>query len=190
MVDIVGTVPLTTEILVNMSLTDPYLEGALSVVVRDHRRRDFAERERLLSYRELTIAHQGSIEYIKGPVQAAVPHIDIKWKEVSDLGEFFKQEGETIDALIVQAEIGTAWTLLHPEYTVVVFESNKLNIPAGFAVPKGQEEFASLLSNWLAAKKSTGEIQRAYDYWILGQGAEKREPRWSVMKDVLKWTED
>jgi hypothetical protein len=189
-VDIVGTVPLTTEILVNMSLTDPYLEGALSVVVRDHRRRDFAERERLQRYSELTIAYPGPIEYIKGPVEGVVPHIDIKWIEVSNLEDFFQQEGETIDALIVQAEIGTAWTLLHPEYTVVVFESNRLNIPAGFAVPKGQEEFARLLSHWLAAKKSTGEIQRAYDYWIMGQGAEKREPRWSVMKDVLKWTKD
>lgn len=189
-VDIVGTVPLTTEILVNMSLTDPYLEGALSVVVRDHRRRDFSERERLLRYSELTIAHSGSIEYIKAPVEAVVPHINIKWKELSDLKEFFEQEGESIDGLIVQAEIGTAWTLLHPEYTVVVFESNQLNVPAGFAVPKGQEEFARLLSHWLAAKKSTGDIQRAYDYWIMGQGAVKREPRWSIMKDVLKWTED
>jgi ABC-type amino acid transport substrate-binding protein len=65
-----------------------------------------------------------------------------------------------------------------------------LNIPAGFAVPKGQSEFADLLSQWLAAKKSTGDIQLAYDYWILGKGAEKREPRWSIKKDVLGWGQD
>jgi len=189
-VDIVGTVPLTTEILVNMTLTDPYLEGALSVVVRDHRRADFAQRERLLKQRQLTIAYPGPVGYIRGPIEASVPQINFTWKEVDDLREFFQQEGEEIDALIVQAEIGTAWTLLHPEYTVVTFESTKLNIPAGFAVPKGQQDFAALLDRWIAAKKSTGDIQAAYDYWILGKGAEKKEPRWSIKKDVLGWGKD
>jgi len=73
---------------------------------------------------------------------------------------------------------------------VVIPQSTKLNIPLGFAVPLGQNEFATVLGRWLAAKKSTGEIQQAYDYWILGQGAEKKEPRWSIMKDVLGWGED
>ena len=79
---------------------------------------------------------------------------------------------------------------MHPEYTAVIPESSKLNIPLGFAVPRGQHEFAAVLGRWLAAKKSTGEIQLAYDYWILGQGAEKKEPRWSIMKDVLGWGQD
>jgi ABC-type amino acid transport substrate-binding protein len=186
-VDVVGTIPLTTEILVNMDLSDPYLDGMLSIVVRDHRRKYFSDPDRLQTLRELTIAYPGPLEYIKGPVEAAVPHIEITWKEIGGYAEFFGQEGESIDALVVQAEIGTAWTLLHPEYTVVVFESNKLNVPAGFAVAQGQQEFAALLSRWLAAKRSTGDIQAAYDYWILGKGAEKREPRWSIKKDVLGW---
>jgi ABC-type amino acid transport substrate-binding protein len=189
-VDIVGTVPLTTQILVNLGLSDPYLEGVLSIVVRDHRRRDFSQRDRLLAQRKLTIAYPGTIEYIRTPVESTVPEIKITWKEINDLEEFFGQEGESIDALIVQAEIGTAWTLLHPEYTVVVFESSKLNIPAGFAVPKGEQEFAALLGRWLAAKKSTGDIQLAYNYWILGEGAEKRQPRWSIKKDILGWGQD
>ena len=123
-------------------------------------------------------------------MESSVPWIKITWKEIDDYEEFFEQQDETIDALIVQAEIGTAWTLLHPEYTVVTFESSKLNIPLGFAVPKGQHDFATLLGRWLAAKKSTGDIQVAYDYWILGEGAEYKEPRWSIMKDVLGWVPD
>jgi len=99
----------------------------------------------------------------------------------------FEQENESMDALIVEIEIGTAWTLLHPEYTVVVPKSSVLNIPLGFAVAKGQHDFAAMLGRWIAAKKATGEIQEAYDYWILGKGAEKKEPRWSISKDVLGW---
>jgi hypothetical protein len=173
-----------------MALSDPYLDGALSVVVRDHRRNDFAERERLLMLRKLTVAYPGPLEYIRPAVEASVPDIKFTWIQVSDLKEFFEQEDETIDALIVQAEIGTAWTLLLPEYTVVVFKSSKLNIPAGFAVPMGQQDFAAILGRWLTAKKSTGDIQRAYNYWIMGYGTEKKEARWSIKKDVLGWGQD
>ena len=51
--------------------------------------------------------------------------------------EFFNQQGDEIDALVVEAEIGTAWTLLHPEYAVVVPKSSRLTIPLGFAVAAG-----------------------------------------------------
>jgi ABC-type amino acid transport substrate-binding protein len=186
-VDIVGTMPLTTDMLVSVDLSDPYLDGALSVVVKDHRRQEFSQRENLRARSELTVAYPGPMAYIRDAVELAVPWIEITWKEIEDYEEFFQQEGESIDALIVEGEIGTAWTLLHPEYTVVIPTNSKLNVRLGFAVPKGQHDFAALLGRWLIAKKSTGEVQQAYDYWILGQGAEKKEPRWSIKKDVLGW---
>jgi Na+/H+-dicarboxylate symporter/ABC-type amino acid transport substrate-binding protein len=186
-VDIVGTVPLTTQILMNMELSDPYLDGELSVVVRDHRRNEFSQRERLLLNRELTIAYPGPAGYIRPAVESALPSISITWKEINNLREFFEQDGEIFDALIIEAEVGAAWTLLHPEYTIVIPRSSKLNIPLGFAVPTGQHQFAASLGRWIAAKKATGDIQVAYDYWILGKGAEKREPRWSIKKDILGW---
>lgn len=189
-VDIVGTVPLTTQILMHMEISDPYLDGALSVVVRDHRRNEFSQREKLLLNRELTIAYPGPNAYIRAAVESSIPTINITWKEIHDFKDFFEQQGEIFDALIIEAEIGAAWTLLHPEYTVVIPESSKLNMPLGFAVPLGQHNFAASLGRWLAAKKSTGDIEIAYDYWILGKGAEKKEPRWSIKKDILHWEED
>ena len=45
-------------------------------------------------------------------------------------------------------------------------------------------------STTLEAKESTGEMQAAYDYWILGEGAEEQQPRWSIKKDVLGWGQD
>jgi ABC-type amino acid transport substrate-binding protein len=189
-VDLVGSMPITTHMLMGMDMSDPYLDGALSVVVRDHRRKDFAERDRLLALHELTIAYPGPVEYIRDAVESGIPGVKITWKEIDDFKEFFEQEGESIDALLVEAEIGTAWTLLHPEYTVVIPESSKLNVPLGFAVAKGDHDYAASLGRWLIAKQATGEIQSAYDYWILGKGAEKKEPRWSVMKDVLGWGQD
>ena len=94
-------------------------------------------RRRLLN-RELTIAYPGPTDYIRAAVESSIPMVNITWKEIHDFKEFFEQQGETVDALIVEAEIGAAWTLLHPKYTVVIPESSKLNMPLGFAVPLGQ----------------------------------------------------
>ena len=189
-VDIVGTMQLSTGMLVDLDLSDPYLQGQLSTVVRDYRRKDFSSIERILAHRELTIAYPGPVGYIRPAVEKALSGVRITWQEIDQFKEFFEQEDESMDALIVEIEIGTAWTLLHPEYTVVVPKSSVLNIPLGFAVAKGQHDFAAMLGRWIAAKKATGEIQQAYDYWILGKGAEKKEPRWSISKDVLGWWQD
>jgi Na+/H+-dicarboxylate symporter len=188
-VDIVGTMPLSTRMLVDLDLSDPYLPGEISTVVRDYRRQDFSSRERLRELDKLTVAYPGPIAYVRPAVEQALSDMDITWLEIDSFEEFFEQEDESIDALIVEAEIGTGWTLLHPEYTVVIPESSALKTPLGFAVPKGQHDFAAFLGRWLAAKKSSGEIQEAYDYWILDEGAEKKEPRWSIAKDVLGWWE-
>ncbi len=127
---------------------------------------------------------------MKPAMERALPGLDITWVAIDAFEEFFEQQDESIDALVAEVEIGTAWTLLHPEYTVVIPEPSLLKIPLGFAVPKGQHDFAALLGRWLKAKKATGEIQQAYDYWILGKGTEETGPRWSIMKDVLGWQEN
>lgn len=189
-VDIIGTVPLSTRMLVDLDLSDPYLQGEIAVVVRDHRRKDFSSHDKIQAHLKLTMAYPRPVTYFQPVVEKAFPGLDITWIPIDNFEEFFEQEGESIDALVAEVEIGTAWTLLHPEYTVVVPETSILKAPLGFAVPKGQHSFAALLGRWLKAKEATGEIQQAYDYWVLGKGIEKTEPRWSIIKDVLGWQQD
>jgi hypothetical protein len=38
-------------------------------------------------------------------------------------------------------------------------------------------------------KRSDGSLDKIYDYWILGKGTEVKEPRWSVIRDVLEWVD-
>ena len=179
--------PLTTHMMIALELSDAYLPGDLSVIVRDHRRKEFSSLENIRALRKLTIAYPGPLEFIKPAVIQSLPDMDLTWLEIDRFEEFFEQEDNSIDTLIVEAEIGTAWSLLHPEYAVIVPKSSKLKVPLGFAVAMGQHDFAAMLGRWLTAKKSTGQIQEAYDYWILGVGAEETTSRWSIGKDVLGW---
>lgn len=188
-IDIMGTVPLSTRMLVDFDLSDPYLQGTLGLVVKDYRRSEFSTRKEILAHKSLNIAYTGAVEYIRPAIERALPGDDFTWQKINNFKAFFNQTDDALDALLVDVEIGTAWTLLHPEYTVVIPQSSVLKMPSGFAVAKGQNDFAALLGRWVAAKRSTGEIQAAYNYWILGGGAEKKEPRWSIGKDVLGWLE-
>jgi len=188
-IDIMGTVPLSTHMLVDFDLSDPYLQGMLGLVVKDHRRAEFSTRKKILAQKSLTIAYAGAVEYIRPAIERALPGDDFNWVKIRNIRSFFEQADESMDALLVDVEIGTAWTLLHPQFTVVIPQAAQLKMPSGFAVARGQSDFSALLGRWVLAKQSTGEIQAAYDYWILGGGAEKKPPRWSIGKDVLGWLE-
>ena len=41
------------------------------------------------------------------------------------------------------------------------------------------------MSTWLELKKHAKTIEALYDYWILGKNAVPRQPRWSVLRNVL-----
>jgi ABC-type amino acid transport substrate-binding protein len=62
-----------------------------------------------------------------------------------------------------------------------------VKIPSAFGLARDADDLADAVNEWVVFATNEGLIQRAYDYWILGQGAEDRGPRWSILRDVLGW---
>jgi ABC-type amino acid transport substrate-binding protein len=109
---------------------------------------------------------------------------------LSSWPEFFEREQEEdLDAMLTAAEIGSAWSLLFPEYTVVVPQPDVVRIPVAYAMPRGDHELVNFVSSWVELKKSDGTIESLYDHWILGKTAVRKQPRWSVIRDLLHWVE-
>ena len=54
---------------------------------------------------------------------------------------------------------------------------------------RGAGELLQLVNEWIVYAENAVIIQRAYDYWVLGHGVEELEPRWSIIRNVLGWTE-
>ena len=48
---------------------------------------------------------------------------------------------------------------------------------------------AFLLNHWIELKKKDGTIKKLYNYCMLGQGAFKKKPRSSIIRNVLHWVE-
>ncbi len=101
--------------------------------------------------------------------------------------EFFKAKPGEYDALITLAEVGSAWTLVYPAYTVSVPLPNPIKIPLAYPMPHGDSNMKDFVNTWIELKKRDGTIDAVFNHWILGKGAEQKEPRWSVIRDVLHW---
>ena len=86
------------------------------------------------------------------------------------------------------AEEGAAWTVLHPRFNLGT-PAPVLVVPFGFAAAHGEREMQAFLDAWVGTVRGAGIIDRLYSYWMLGETAETREPRWSVVRDVLGWIE-
>jgi ABC-type amino acid transport substrate-binding protein len=79
------------------------------------------------------------------------------------------------------------WSLLYPEYSVVVPQPDIVTIPIAYAVGRNDQELLAFLNTWLDLKKKDGTITKLYDHWILGKNAERTNARWSIIRNVLHW---
>ena len=108
---------------------------------------------------------------------------------VSDAPAIFEGLGTRFEAAVFPAERGSAWTLLHPEFSVVVPEPGIIKVPLAFPLARQDARFASFINTWIELKRRDGTIDALYQYWILGQSARLKTPHWSVIRNVLGWVE-
>ena len=110
----------------------------------------------------------------------------MEFVEVANVGEFFESQPPVADALVTSAEVGAAWTLTHPQFTVVRPTGLDVKIPLFYLVPE-ESRFEAFMNSWLKLKRLNNTTQQLYNYWILGQDPEARVPRWCILRDVLHW---
>ena len=158
----------------------------MALLVKDHRRSDFATADKIREMPTVALAVP-EIPFFSSFVRERVPQASIT--PIRSPREFFDDYGENLDGFVATAERGSAWSLLYPQYSVVVPRPGSTSIPLAYPVAGGDTEFAQFLSTWIDLKKRDGTTQALYDYWILGKNAEPQQPRWSVIRNVLGWVE-
>jgi ABC-type amino acid transport substrate-binding protein len=92
------------------------------------------------------------------------------------------------DAILTPAEEGAAWTILHPQFHLVIPEPT-IRYPYGYAVAHGNNDLLRYFDTWLLNARDNGTIDALYRYWMLGQIAKTQPPRWSVIRNVLHWVD-
>jgi Na+/H+-dicarboxylate symporter len=184
-IDVMMSVPYAVYWLRDLRYSVPHIDGIFGFVVRDERREEFATLDEIRQSKGLTIGIPASTDFMQDRIRSYLGPVDATFASLSTPREFFEGRRRDIDALFVRAEVGSAWTLLYPEYSVVVPQPVVYKAPAGIAVSRASADLAEFINNWLVIQQASGGVQRAYDYWVLGRGAEQKKPRWSILRDVI-----
>jgi ABC-type amino acid transport substrate-binding protein len=187
MIDVVMSgVAVTPARAVHMEFSAPYLDQTLAFVVPDHRRSEFSTRASVKSLRHLKVAVP-DLPYLRKRVAAYLPNAELV--VVDSPRQFFEAYDPSWDALVYSAEAGSVWTLLHPEFSVVIPQPDVVRLPIAFPVARGNEPMRTFLNSWIDLKRRDKTLDRLYDHWILGKTPDSAEPRWCVIRDVLGWVE-
>jgi ABC-type amino acid transport substrate-binding protein len=176
-----GGVMMKPERLARVGFSAPYQLATLAVVIRDDRRKDVQFWSDPQTPADLRL---GSIyEDVAIDARRRLPNAEIV--DIDSFDDFFAGKYD-LDGMLIAAEEGAAWNVLHPEFAVVVPEPVTTR-PVAMAARASDQEWLRFLDGWVDFERVDGSLERLRDYWVKGGGTQKRPPRWCVMRDVLHW---
>jgi len=177
---------ITPQKALKVTFSQPYLDETIAFVVKDHLRDRFSSPQARL---KLEAPKVGTFKdpYLLRLLEYYLPQAERV--ELETPRDFFTKKKGDLDALIFTAEAGSAWTLLYPDYTVVVPVPDTVSRPMAYVIPRGDKKLLDFVNSWLALKKKDRTIEILFNHWILGEGAKVTKPRWSIIRDVLHWVD-
>ncbi len=157
-----------------------------TVAFAESLRQEFGSRRAIQELENLVIAVPGSPYYAER-LREYLPQAEVELIKHPDV--FFEAEPGRFRAMLYAAEMGSAWTLIHPEYSVAIPHPDVVKMALGYAIRRGDPDFLGFLNSWIDFQITNGRVERLYNYWILGREETQRQPRWSVIRNVLHWVD-
>lgn len=157
----------------------------LGLLVPDHQRRAF-ERTSDVAERPLRLGVVQRDPAFERRLAQAFPLAELE--TIESPRAYLRGEAAELDGVFYSAEGGAAWTLIYPNFSIVVPKPDAIALPAGYPVPREDDRWANYVREWLVLKKKDGTVDDLFDHWIRGKGAEDTTPRWSILRNVLGWT--
>jgi hypothetical protein len=176
----------TAKNLRSMPHAQSYLDINPALVVRDHHARRFSTFAGIRQLGRLRVGVMGNLGVMHGRTAAALPQMELV--PIKSHAEFFAGQHSDLDALLTSAQAGSAWTLIYPDYRVVIpDEARSMAVPLIYPLPGADDDWERFLANWIELRRKEGTVSRLVDHWILGRGARPQARRWCIVRDVLHW---
>jgi Na+/H+-dicarboxylate symporter/ABC-type amino acid transport substrate-binding protein len=183
---VMSGIPVTTLRAARLTFSASYLDETLALVVPDYAREQFANWDTIRDRPSTTIAVP-DVPYYIDKLRQALPRADLRI--VVSASMLFGEQAPRVDAIAMPAERGSAWTLLHPEFSVVVPEPGIVKVPLAYPIAGHDQTFTSFINTWIDLKRKDGTIDALYNYWVLGRDPAARPARWSIIRNVLHWVD-
>ena len=79
--------------------------------------------------------------------------------------------------------------MIYPDYSVSIPRPDIVSIPVAYALPRNDFKMKNFIDAWIDLKQKDRSTDLLFDYWILGKSIGSKNPRWSVILNVLHWVE-
>jgi ABC-type amino acid transport substrate-binding protein len=183
---VMSGVAVTTDRAREILFSDSYLDETVAFVVPDEYRERYASWDAIRDLGAVTIAVP-DVPYYVAKLHEMLPRARVQ--VYPDIEPLFDRAATHVDALALPAERGSAWTLRYPAFSVVVPGPDPIRVPLAYPIGKRDAELARFVNTWIALKRKDGTFDAVYKHWILGADAAPRQPRWSIVRNVLHWVE-
>ena len=184
---IIPSSPVTPLGETNIDFSHSFATRSLGFVVRSEQKSKFSSWRNLQAETNLKIAIPTSASYYISKVRGLLPQANLT-PVTTSIKDFLATDFEQYDALVLSAEIASAYTLLFPRYTVAVPQP-PVKFPVSYILPENTSELSDILNVWLKLKQEDGTINSLYNYWVKGNVQSTLEPRWSIIRNVLHWVD-
>ena len=176
---------LNTKTIESYDVSVPYMEQTVAFIVPDYLRNKFNSLDELMNNKDLSVAVTEN--YYKDKLKALLPQA--KGTTIPSPRQFFKSGYKNSEALLYMAEAGSAWTLIYPSFSVAIPYPKIIKIPMVYPLPIDDPKWKQFVDTWILLNKNNGTINTVFNHWIKGEGANIKEKRWSIIKDVFHWTD-
>lgn len=175
----------TLELAESVMHTHAYLDVTQAIVVEDHRAPEFRDIARLKGRQNLKIGYAEMDQVLSAQFMKKLP--EAEFVKLPSNRQYFQGTYLELDALLISAESGSAFTLFYPQFEVVMPNSEAVKMPLFYVIGNNDVGMRDFMEYWIELRRKDGTIQRQYDRWILGNDRRDNPPRWSILRDVLGW---
>jgi proton glutamate symport protein len=180
----VGGVYVTDERLQALTVSKPYLQSQLALIVRSDKAQRFLNGPNIKREKGLKIATFKS-DILQPMARALFPLAEVV--VVPDYDALLRDEG--IDAALWTFEQARAWAAANPGFSAVRPTDFGAPLLIAYLMPPNSDEFANFINQWLDLQRANGFEQRMKDYWLKGKPRVDQQPRWSIIRNVLHWVD-
>ncbi|MCA9197953.1 MAG: cation:dicarboxylase symporter family transporter [Planctomycetales bacterium] len=171
---------------VSIPHTSSYLDVTLGLVAEDFRADDFRTLQQMRTLRDLQIGYVDISRSTLDQYRKVLP--DAEFYSISESHRFFESANQLgLDALLINAESGSAYTLFYPSFEVIIPQDLKISMPLFYAIGNRDAEMREFLEHWIHLRTKDGTYRVNYEYWVLGKSQRPAQRRWSIIRNVLGW---
>lgn len=175
----------TDERLRRFAVSEPYLKSLVALIVRAEAAARFLSRAAIDAQADLTIA------VFDDPVMIALAHRLLPKGKVVVLPDYDDlPKHPEIDAAIWTLEQAKSWAAPRADYAAVVPRDLGGHFLIAYLMPEDALGFRNYLNYWLKLQDVNGFSGRMVRKWIEGKPEQKREPRWSILRNALGWHDE